>query len=168
MPKRLFAFVAAFALMFAIAGCSSGGSSASSASSDAGSSAGASVSASSEASSTSGSPLFTDQSWPADEHAAEGVPVPEFSVAPESIQTSENSVGGTWKGLEDQEVVDYVAALKGAGFTVKANENKSSTNYSYSAYNNEDILNGSNVMVNYTASIDGNPSALMIFVSRVN
>lgn len=165
MPRRLFAFIAAFALAFAIAGCSSGGSSASSASGAASSSAETSASASAEASSTSA--LFSDLKWP-ENHVTEGVPVPEFSVAPNTIDDSELTVGGGWEGLQDQEVIDYVEKLKAAGFNVKASENKSTTSYSYSAQNAESSTDSTHIILTYTAKSDQNDSQLLIIVQRFN
>ena len=162
MPKQLIAIAAAFVLMFAIAGCSSGSSSAASSSNQA-----SAPSVSAEASTSSASPLFTEQSWPAGSHVVEEVPVPEFSVGIDSLNTSDNMVSATWNGVEDQEVVDYVSALQNAGFTNNVIENKSSTNYSYNAYNNESIADATTVNLSYTAATADHPSILLISVGRI-
>ena len=162
MSKRLIAITAAFVLTFAIAGCSSGSSSAASSSDQASAS-----SVSAEASASSGSPLFTEQSWPADSHVVEQVPTPEFSVPIDTLNTSDNLVSAIWNGVEDQEVVDYVSALQNAGFTYNVVESKSSTNYSFNAYNNENITEATTISLNYTAKTDSNPSILLISVSRI-
>ena len=162
MSKRPIAIVAAFVLMFAIAGCSSSSSSA--ASSDDQTSA---SSSSAEASASSGSPLFTEQEWPADSHVVEQVPAPEFSVPIDTLNTSDITVSATWNGVEDQEVVDYVSALQDAGFTHNVNESKSSTNYSYNAYNDEDITNATTLNLSYTAATADHSSILLISVGRI-
>ena len=162
MPKQLISIAAAFVLMFAIAGCSSSSSSAASSSNQA-----SAPSVSAEASTSSASPLFTEQSWPAGSHVVEEVPVPEFSVGIDSLNTSDNMVSATWNGVEDQEVVDYVSALQNAGFTNNVIENKSSTNYSYNAYNNESIADATTVNLNYTAATADHPSILLISVGRI-
>lgn len=185
MSKRRIAFVAAFVLTCSIAGCSSGSSSAESSSDQAsaastiagcssGSSSSEQVSASSTSASTSietpassGSPLFTELSWPADNRVVEEVPMPEFSVGIDSLNTSDNVVTATWNGAEDQEVVDYVQALQDADFTYNVSESKSSTNYSFNAYNNESIEDTTIVNLSYTAKTADRPSVLSISVSRI-
>lgn len=167
MSKQLIAIAAAFVLMFAIAGCSSGSSSSAS-SNDQASASSASAAASAEASASSGSPLFTEQSWPADSRVVEGVPVPEFSVPIDTLNTSDLTVSATWKGVDDQEVVDYVSALQDAGFTYRVNESKSSSTYNYSARNNENTLEATDINLSYVAATGDQPSSLMIMVSRVN
>ena len=167
MSKRLIAITAAFVLMFAIAGCSSGSSSAAS-SSDQGSASSASAEASAETSASSGSPLFTEQSWPADSRVVEGVPVPEFSVPIDTLNTSDLTVSATWKGVDDQEVVDYVSALQDAGFTYSVNESKGSSTYNYAAYNNENILEATTINLAYAAATGDQPSNLMIMAGRAN
>jgi histidyl-tRNA synthetase len=77
--------------------------------------------------------------------------MPEFSVGIDSLNTSDNVVTATWNGAEDQEVVDYVQALQDADFTYNVSESKSSTNYSFNAYNNESIEDTTIVNLRYTA-----------------
>ena len=96
----------------------------------------------------------------------EGVPVPGFSVAPNTIDESELTVGGGWEGLQDQEVIDYVEQLKAAGFTVQASESKSATTYNYSAQNGENSTDSTHVILTYTAKSDQKDSQLLIIVQR--
>ena len=164
MLKRIAAIAAAGVLAFAIAGCSSGASS--SAASGSASSASATASASaSAASSSAGSALFSDLKWP-ENHVTEGVPVPAFSVAPDSVNESDRSVSATWKGVSDDEVLAYVEQIKSAGFTYSATENKSSNTYNYSGQNNERISDSTAVIISYTAKSDQNDSQFNITVQR--
>lgn len=163
MLKRIAAIAAAGVLAFAIAGCSSGTSS-SAASSATVSSASAAASASA-ASSSAGSTLFSDLKWP-ENHVTEGVPVPAFSVAPDSVNESDRSVSATWKGVSDDEVLAYVEQIKSAGFTHSSTENKSSNTYSYSGQNNEKITASTAVIISYAAKSEQNDSQFSITVQR--
>jgi hypothetical protein len=84
------------------------------------------------------------------------VPVPSFSVASTSVDVSDSerngSVSGIWNGVTDEEVTAYVQAVKDAGFINSANETKSSTSYSYSADNREDLYDFDYKRVDVTVS----------------
>lgn len=167
MPKRLIAFIAAFALTFAFAGCSSEGTSAASSSASSSSSSASSAAASSSAASSSaaGSPsesassnssstsssLFVANDFPENEVTAD-VPIPHFSVGASSIDTSESYVRVSYDAVPEDEVAAYVEDVKAAGFTYDANESKSNSKYSYSAWNNEDILQATNIYLQYTSA----------------
>ena len=142
MPKRLIAFAAAFALAFAIAGCSSGGSAASSS---------ASGGSSAEASSSSPtSSLFVSDAWPQDQRT-EGVPVPTFSVEPSAMNTTDNTVEATYENVPASEVEAYMDQIKASEFTHEVKENKSADQYIYSAYNVDNILDGSMLQIVYNS-----------------
>lgn len=107
--------------------------------------------------------MFTGLEWPKNE-LTNPLPTPEFSVSPKSINESQYSVSGTWEGVEDQEVVDYLEKLKAAGYTVNASENKDTNSYLYSADNSEDHQTKSHVMLQYMGASDSNKSMLSILV----
>ena len=165
MLKRIAVIAAAVVVVFAIAGCSSGAASSAASSGSEGSST-VSASASGDASSAAAS-LFSDLAWP-ENHVTEGVPVPSFSVAPSSVNESDNVAGAVWEGVTDQEALDYVEQVKGAGFTYDARETKTATTYSYDARDNEDILDCTIVRINYSAKTDSADSSFRISVERIN
>ena len=143
---------------FAIAGCSGGGA-ASSASASAGtasasaSAASTSASASSTAASASGSSssLFSNDGWPQNEITAD-VPVPGFSVEPSSVSSTDTMVSLSYDNVPEGEVSAFVEAVKAAGFTYSASEQKASSSYSYSARNADDILQSTNITIGYSST----------------
>lgn len=120
--KKVVSSAAAAVLAIALAGCAA----------PAASSVESSDAASSEASSSSAPEL----EWPRTE-MTEGVPVPQFSVSPES--TLSNQVGATavYKGVPDAEVEAYIAELLAAGYNIDVQEQKLSNETRWSARNAE-------------------------------
>lgn len=161
--------------MFAIVGCSS--NSVSAPSSEIMSSS--NIASSSNTTSSSNSSLFADQSWPTDHEMASKVPTPSFSVPPKSIYISGSNVTGEWENLTEQEVADYITAIKESVFTGKVSETRSNTYYSYRAEENipnTDDQNNDNkyryyshnldkVSIEYEAATDTKPTIFKLRVS---
>jgi hypothetical protein len=92
-------------------------------------------------STNSGSSLFSGAEWVENE-TTDGVPVPSFSVVAESVDVSESEslsiVSGCWINVPDNEIQEYVQAVKDAGFTNSVSEDRFSNSYVFSADNRED------------------------------
>lgn len=138
VSRTIIAAAVATAVVLAIAGCSGGG-----ASSPAEASAGSADDSSSS--------LFSNDGWPQNEITAD-VPAPEFSVKPSSVSSADAMVRLTYDNLPESEASAFVEAVKAAGFTYGAGEQKTASSYSYSARNTEDVSQSTNITIGYTSS----------------
>lgn len=100
-----------------------------------------------------GSSLFAGAEWVENETTS-GVPVPSFSVPAESVDVSESEhisdVAGNWVNVPDDEIIEYIQAVKDAGFTYNANEMSTERIYEYSANNAEITFNSDYKSVSIT------------------
>lgn len=146
-----------------LAGCSGDSTSASASSASASGSAYAEASGSSAAAtatsasagdvsaSSASSSLFSNDGWPQNEITAD-VPVPEFSVGPSSISSTETSVSLSYDNVPEAEASTFIEVVKAAGFTYGASEQRSTASYSYSACNAEDILQSTGIVIGYSST----------------
>lgn len=161
MPKLLVCAAVVTVLSFSIAGCSAGAPSPPTGASD---SSAASSSASTSPGSAS-SALFSDLEWPENE-VTEGIPVPSFSVGLDNLSEGSTMVIATWKGITDQEALDYVEQVKTAGFTFKPSEIKGPSTYSYSAQDKDGYEGCIYISVNYSAASENAQSMIIVTVGR--
>ncbi|MBQ9691311.1 MAG: hypothetical protein IJV62_04370 [Eggerthellaceae bacterium] len=167
--KRLLLFVTTFALAFTILGCSADNKETTDNSSTQDQTeevatedknTETSSESSDKAQSESKSSLFSGETFPENEITA-AVPVPDFSVAPRSVETSDTVVSVSYEGVSEDEANAYIEQVKNAGFTYFAHESKSNDSYSYSARNTEDMLSeGTSISLDY-----GKEGVLHIIIS---
>ena len=119
-----------------------------------------------------GSSLFSGAEWVENE-TTDGVPVPSFSVVAESVDVSESEmfsdVEGHWVNVPDDEIQEYIQAVKDAGFTNSISENRSSYSYYFSADNREDSLDSEyktiRIYLSSTKDTSGNFGDVSLMVS---
>jgi len=84
-------------------------------------------------------PLFHNDGWPANNKNTEGIPVPNFTVSPVSV-TDGSQFEIIYENVPQNEVVDWVNAVKQAGFSEYAVEKKSPTEYTYRASRSNNLM----------------------------
>ena len=88
----------------------------------------------SEEKNSGGSKLLAAEEWP-QTSVTEGVPVPDFGVAPYDVNTSNDSVSVSYDNVEEDAIISFIEEVKAAGLNADIRENSTTTSYRFEASN---------------------------------